>query len=560
MQDITRNSYSLYKRKSGGRTVWYVRFWDDDFQTYSSGRSTGQTIEAVAHRVAQKWLAEGIPEAKKGNQKVSQKRMLSAITKYLEDAGVLDAERKYETGEILKLLYSHITNQQLSSTEGFIAYLLRFWDWNGDYVQGRLERKKSIGRKYVDDCRSIILRHIKPFFKDMALCDVTTFSLESFMKSIPRRDMDSQNGYSRRSINIMMKLIKKALKDAVRLGIIPRNPADNIELLADDTRGRGILSSVELQRLFQIEWADERGKIAAILAAVSGMRLGEIVALQCNDIDPDRNIIHLRHNYSAKEKRLKVPKSGKERIIYTDKTIVQMIVDLHSKNPYQGSYVFWGLEPDKPIRFETIEKYLEKALAALLGEEIQQAITADWQEAARILALSDGVHPDEIISAGKDTIDTTQNCIRIHHSYTFKNNTLIVLKEDKERIIPIKASVLQRITTLCRKEPYVFIFGGKESNNLISFENLKPNEEKRLTLLLGEIARRERNVSFHGFRHFFNSIIEGTVSDDILRLQTGHADEKMTDLYDHMTDDRGEQLRKAVQAKILPFIPKVAGE
>jgi hypothetical protein len=34
----------------------------------------------------------------------------------------------------------------------------------------------------------------------------------------------------------------------------------------------------------------------------------------------------------------------------------------------------------------------------------------------------------------------------------------------------------------------------------------------------------------------------------------------MTDAYDHMTDDRGEQLRKAVQAKILPFIKIAAGE
>jgi hypothetical protein len=97
----------LYKRKSGNRTVWHVRFWDDDFQTCSSGHSTGQTVEAAAHRVAQKWLSEGIPEAKRGNQKVSQKRMMGAIAKYLEDAGVPDSERKYEAGEILKLLYSH---------------------------------------------------------------------------------------------------------------------------------------------------------------------------------------------------------------------------------------------------------------------------------------------------------------------------------------------------------------------------------------------------------------------------------------------------------------------
>ena len=55
--------------------------------------------------------------------------------------------------------------------------------------------------------------------------------------------------------------------------------------------------------------------------------------------------------------------------------------------------------------------------------------------------------------------------------------------------------------------------------------------------------------------------LRGTVSDDILRMQTGHSDEKMTDHYDHMTDERGEQLRKAVQGKILTFISKgVAGQ
>jgi integrase len=82
-----------------------------------------------------------------------------------------------------------------------------------------------------------------------------------------------------------------------------------------------------------------------------------------------------------------------------------------------------------------------------------------------------------------------------------------------------------------------------------------------MKLLMGEIVRNERNLTFHGFQHFFNSTIRGTVSDDILRLQTGRRGAKMTDHYDHITDDRGEQLRQAVQAKILPFLPKkAAGE
>jgi integrase len=89
---------------------------------------------------------------------------------------------------------------------------------------------------------------------------------------------------------------------------------------------------------------------------------------------------------------------------------------------------------------------------------------------------------------------------------------------------------------------------------------MDPKIAKKTLMAYGEIARRERNVSFHGFRHFFNSTIRGTVSDDILRLQTGHLDEKMTDLYDHMTDDRGDQLRSAIQTKILPYIPIAVGK
>jgi integrase len=88
----------------------------------------------------------------------------------------------------------------------------------------------------------------------------------------------------------------------------------------------------------------------------------------------------------------------------------------------------------------------------------------------------------------------------------------------------------------------------------LDFNAMPPEEAKKITRLFGDIARKERNVSFHGFRHFFNSAIRGTVSDDTLRLQTGHSDAKMTDHYDHITDERGEQLRQAVRAKILPYI------
>jgi hypothetical protein len=230
MQEITRNSYSLYKRESGNRTIWYVRFWDDQTQSYSSGRSTGQTTKAAAQRQAQKWLAEGQPEAKKQDLKAIKNRLVAAIAKYLKDCDVIKKGEVHETAEILKLFYTQVTNQQLASGEKFIDYLHHFWDWNGNYVQGRIERGKHIGRRYVDGCQTKIKIHIKPFFKDTLLCDINTLILEQFMRSIPRRDTDLLNGYSMSTINLVMKVIKKALKEAVRLQILPRDPSAGIEM------------------------------------------------------------------------------------------------------------------------------------------------------------------------------------------------------------------------------------------------------------------------------------------------------------------------------------------
>jgi len=560
MQEVTRNSYSLYKRETGSRVIWYVRFWDDDTQSYTSGRSTGQTTKPAAHRQVQKWLAEGLPAAQKKDLKATKNRLMGAIAKYLEDCEIVKKGENRDAGEIIKLFYTQVTNMQMSSGERFVDYLHRFWDWDGDYVQGRLERGRTIGRKYVSDCRSKINRLIEPYFKDTLLSDITTNTLEQFMKSIPRRDVDPENGYARRTINIAMKLIKKALKEAVRLEIIPRNPADRIELLADDPRERGILTPAELERLFQLEWPDERSKTAAILGSVSGMRISEITGLRIDDLDMERQVIYVKHSFSVYEQRLKGTKNEKPRFIYTDASILNLLSELHRKNPWQNSFVFWGTKPDKPMRYETIEAHLDKTLAALMGERLKTSVNDDWRGLASTLATKIDMASHEMIAIGSSNLDTTQDSLRIRYRYSCNKKGVEAANYSEEKNIQLRAPQLKRLSAFCGKNANVFIVRGADRENPLDFENLTPDETRKMLLAMGEIVRRERNITFHGFRHFFNSTIRGTVSDDVLRMQTGHSDEKMTDLYDHMTDERGEQLRKAVRSKILPFIPReVAG-
>jgi integrase len=538
MVDVTRNSYSLYKRESGARVIWYVRFWDDESQSYTGGRSTGQTIKPAAHRQVQKWLAEGLPAAQKKDLRATKNRLVAAIAKYLTDSDVIKKGEVHETSEIIKLFYTQVINQEMSSGGRFVDYLYRFWDWNGNYVQDKLERGKHIGKRYVDGCQTKIKMHIEPYFKNTLLCDVSTKSLEDFMRSFPRRTTDPQNGYSASSINLVMKVIKKALKEAVRLDIIPRDASAGIGLLSEDTEERGIPTPAEIAELFRLEWTDERSRIASILGAVSGMRISEVVGLRIEYVNMEKNVILVDRSYSYYEKRLKGTKNEKSRYIYTDTSIIKMLTGLYAKNPYHDSYIFYGLEPNKPMRYDTVEDHLEKMLAFLFGKEVMNSIDTEWRDLAKIIAIKTEIGPEEMIAITSENLDHDRNCIVLSYSY-YRGLKKIEMKKFSEKFsFTLDTPTLQRLAALCGRSLNGFILSGAEREVLPDFNSLAPKVVKKLMLSYGEIARRERNVSFHSFRHFFNSTIRGTVSDDILRLQTGHSDEKMTDHYDHMTDDR----------------------
>ncbi|MDR2618101.1 MAG: site-specific integrase [Treponema sp.] len=60
-------------------------------------------------------------------------------------------------------------------------------------------------------------------------------------------------------------------------------------------------------------------------------------------------------------------------------------------------------------------------------------------------------------------------------------------------------------------------------------------------------------MTFHSFRHAFNSALRGSIPDATLRLATGHADPEMTNHYDHLTDERLAEIRKAQEKRILLF-------
>ena len=60
---------------------------------------------------------------------------------------------------------------------------------------------------------------------------------------------------------------------------------------------RGVLAEEEVGRLFKVRWADERARIGNLTAMSTGLRAGEVLALQVRDIGEDR--LHVRHSWSG---------------------------------------------------------------------------------------------------------------------------------------------------------------------------------------------------------------------------------------------------------------------
>jgi integrase len=66
-----------------------------------------------------------------------------------------------------------------------------------------------------------------------------------------------------------------------------------------------------------------------------------------------------------------------------------------------------------------------------------------------------------------------------------------------------------------------------------------------------EPERRERNLTFHAWRHFYNTNIRPYVPDYQLRMLTGHSDAAMTDRYTAITAEQRQAVARVAEG-LLP--------
>ena len=295
-----------------------------------------------------------------------------------------DKEKSYKT-EVYKnqkklLEHSSLLPQQFAKkcyepanpecTIKLCEFLKKFWDPQiSDYIRNKLAHNKSCGEYHCREMRSIVDRYWLPYFgRDFTIGQLSEQYLEDFLQNLAEN-----YNLKGATINHARSCASAALKWLKNKGIIKLNPMANIEQYSKrDSLMRGIPSESEIKKLYELKWDSEVMYLAFNLSAFSGLRPGEISGLQICDIDPERNLLTIRHSWH-RTGFLKETKTKLVRKVPVAHDIIQRLLIQAKKCPLAGenSFVFWSnVLIDKPYLPQYYDKGFFEALRRIgISEE-----------------------------------------------------------------------------------------------------------------------------------------------------------------------------------------------
>ena len=158
------------------------------------------------------------------------------------------------------------------------------------------------------------------------------------------------------------------LGEARRLGVISSNPAAEISKLAEKPKEKRILTLDEVHDLFvdPDAWRDLKYYTANLLAASTGMRLGEVQGLQTRYVHDE--YVAVMHSWGRKH-GLQPPKGGKPREVPIPAKTSDYLRRVTEPGADPESFVFYGVDPRTPLDHKTIAEALYEALKAIEIDE-----------------------------------------------------------------------------------------------------------------------------------------------------------------------------------------------
>lgn len=171
---------------------------------------------------------------------------------------------------------------------GFTDFAAR---WIETYA--RPNTKASTCRDYEGSIRN----HLVPYFGNVELRHITREMVQRYLADKARsQKADGTPTWTPKTINGTLVPLREMLSHAVDWGYLETSPAAMVKPLRREPTEREILSPDELAVV--LEAAEGQYALLFRMAALLGLRRGELLGLRWDDLELDRRRLHVRQTYT----------------------------------------------------------------------------------------------------------------------------------------------------------------------------------------------------------------------------------------------------------------------
>lgn len=153
--------------------------------------------------------------------------------------------------------------------------------WLENYV------KPTAKEKTYTRYSEVVTHHLIPCIGELGMSEVTPLTLQQMVTELSAHgNLRTGGGLSANTVNAIVTVIQAALQVAYRLGYLPEYTADQVKRPKAAEKQIECFTVEEQKKIEEAALADRRLKMFGIvLCLYTGLRIGELLALEWSDID-----------------------------------------------------------------------------------------------------------------------------------------------------------------------------------------------------------------------------------------------------------------------------------
>ncbi len=252
--------------------------------------------------------------------------------------------------------------------------------------------RPSTQERYTD----VMRRHVAPIVGRVQLSKLSSLDVQNLYAN------RLAAGLSPTTVNLIHNVLHRALKQAVRWGLLLRNPTEMVDSPREKTPEFVVWNENQVSVFLAVTISDEWAALWR-LALLTGMRRGEILGLKWEDVDLARGVLAVKRTLSRGAKgayTFGTPKTAHgRRSIALPPSVVESLKS-HRRKQLEGRLVLGEAYQDKDLVFANTlgEPLHPNSLAHRFHQLTKQAGLPririhDLRHTSATLMLANGVHP-----------------------------------------------------------------------------------------------------------------------------------------------------------------------